>query len=33
MFAVGVETTEPLYQADLRVKQLSELTVDELLEK
>ncbi|AYW49347.1 beta-phosphoglucomutase [Tetragenococcus halophilus] len=33
MIAVGVETTEPLYQADLRVKQLSELTVDELLEK
>lgn len=33
MFAVGVETTEPLYQADLRVKQLNELTVDELLTK
>ncbi|AYW46291.1 beta-phosphoglucomutase [Tetragenococcus koreensis] len=33
MFAVGVETTEPLHQADLRVKQLNELSVEELLQK
>lgn len=33
MFAVGVETTQPLEQADLRVKQLNELSVDELLQK
>jgi len=33
MFAVGVETTEPLYQADLRVKRLDELSVDSLLQK
>lgn len=33
MFAVGVETTEPLEQADLRVKHLNELSVADLLQK
>ncbi|GMA48242.1 beta-phosphoglucomutase [Tetragenococcus muriaticus] len=33
MFAVGVETTESLEQADLRIKKLNELSVGDLLQK
>lgn len=33
MFAVGVETTESLEQADLRIKKLNELSVADLLQK